>query len=125
MKMLLLLVLVLVPTFVFAQQGQETYFRPATGQYSSYVMTESTMVSNPMGPQTRVVRIVLSSDGFIAIGASDTFGSTGSPGPLATRATGMHLPGSEPEYFRINPGEYIAVIASAVTGTINVIEMTR
>lgn len=90
-----------------------TPYRPGTTQVASYTGTAGT-ISNAVGSQTRVVRVWLSTAGYIAFGAA----------PTATTSD-IPMPANTPEYFIIAPGEKVSAIQSASGGNLHVTEMSR
>lgn len=88
-------------------------WRPITSQSVSYTGTAGT-ISNAVGSQTRVVKLVLTTAGFVAIGAS----------PTATTSD-MFVPANETLFIAINPGEKVSAIQLSSGGTLYVTEMTR
>jgi hypothetical protein len=68
--------------------------------------------SAPFGASTTVVRVVATAHCFLVFGAA----------PVATMA-GHYLPAGAPEYFRVVPGEAVAVLRAAADGTLHVSEM--
>lgn len=63
-------------------------------------------------PTTQHIRVVSTTDCFIALGPVGTVATTAS----------VFLPASTPEYFWVNPGDIVAVIQSTASGTLNVCE---
>lgn len=118
---LLLAALLAFPSLVLAQSSEDI-LRPATGHALVYGITSTTddadkdSPAGKLGSQTRVIRITTTTDALFAFEATR---------PLATRATGGFLPAFVVEYFRVNPGEFIAMIASGTTGEVFYQEMTR
>lgn len=68
--------------------------------------------SNPFAAGTTVVRAAASVPCFLAFGAT----------PVAA-ADGHYLPAGAPEYFRVVPGEAVAVIRAVADGTLYLSEM--
>lgn len=86
--------------------------RPNTTQSVAYTGTAGT-ITNAVGAKTTVVRVVVSTDAYIAVGAS----------PTAT-ANDMPMTADMPEYFRVIPGvDKISAIQASSGGTLTVTEM--
>ena len=90
-----------------------TPYLPGTTQNVAYTGTAGT-ITNAVGSETQVIRVVLTSAGFVAIGAS----------PTATTSD-MYMPAGVPEYFIVRPGQKVSAVQSASGGTLYVTEMTR
>jgi len=88
-------------------------FKPTTHQSVAYTGTAGT-ISNATGAQIRVIRVVLTSAGYIAIGAA----------PTATTSD-IYMPAGVPEYFVVSPGVKVSAIQAAAGGTLHVTEMDR
>lgn len=86
--------------------------RPSTVQTVSISGT-SAATSNAVGSETRVIRIIATTACHYIIGAS----------PTATTSD-TYLPANTFEYIKINPGEKIAFIQNAASGTAYVTEGT-
>ena len=84
-----------------------------TTQTVSYTGTAG-RTTNALGAQTRVVRIVLTTTGFVAFG-SVTFD--------ATITNGMHMVANREEYFSVNAGQYVSAIQLSSGGNMYVSEM--
>ena len=68
--------------------------------------------SAAVGANTRLVRLVATSDCHVAIGDD----------PTAVAASSALLPASVPEYFEINAGQKVAVIQSSAAGFLYITE---
>ena len=90
----------------------QTYFRPHTVQKVAYTGTAGT-ITNPVGAGVSAVRLVVSSNAFVAFGTS----------PTATTSH-MYMSAGVPEYFAIQPGEKVSAIQDAAGGTLYVTELT-
>lgn len=88
-------------------------WRPETSQSVAYTGTAGT-ITNPVGSQTRVVRIHVTTAAFVKFGTS----------PTATTSD-MYMAAASTDYFRINPGEKVSAIQSASGGTLYVTEMVN
>lgn len=86
-------------------------FRLGTHQSAAYTGTAGT-ISNAVNAQTELVRVVVTSHAFVAIGATATSAST-------------YVPANTPEYFAIGAGEKVSAIQVASGGTLHVTEMTK
>lgn len=73
--------------------------------------TGSAAASSSFNSNTMVVRIVATTDCYVAISAN----------PTATTSS-AYLPAGVVEYVRINPGDKISAIRRAQDGTLNVVE---
>lgn len=91
---------------------QMSHYRPSTHQKVTYTGTAGT-ISNAVGTQSRVVRIVCTSAAYIV------FAKT----PTATTSD-VYVPADKPEYFTINPGEKVSAVQVSSGGTLHVTEMT-
>lgn len=68
------------------------------------------------GPHIDVIRVVSTTNCWINIGTNPT---------AANADDNLYLPANVIEYFRVAPGQRLAVIQDSAAGTINVSEMTR
>ncbi len=83
-------------------------WRPSTTTTTAYTGTAGTQAA--VGAQTRIVRVILTTSGFIAFGATAT-------------TAGVFMPADVPDYFRINPGETVSAIQLSSGGNMYVTEM--
>lgn len=90
---------------------------PGNSQIKAYTASDA-VIDNGMGTRTSVVRLVCSTDCFVAFAIS---GQT----PDASATTGIFLTQDEPHFFRIGAGEKIAVVRDAGNGTLYVTEFTK
>lgn len=72
------------------------------------------VTTNGVSVGVNVVRVVLTSAGYIAFGAA----------PTAT-ANDIYLPANWPEYFNVTPGQKVSAVQDAAGGNLHVTEMTR
>lgn len=86
-------------------------WRPSTSQNVAYTGTAGT-ITNAVGSQTRLVKITLTTAGFVAIGQA----------PTATTSD-MYMPAAVPDYYVIAPGEKVSAIQASAGGTMYVTEM--
>lgn len=91
---------------------QSAPFSMAVAPGGSYTLTGSPMTSPN---QTMHVRLVATSDCWIAFGANPTAVASGTASVL--------LPAGVPEYFWVYPGERVAAIQSSAGGSLNIAEM--
>lgn len=89
------------------------HYRPKTHQKVAYTGTAGT-ITNAVGANINVVRIVATTDCYYAIGAA----------PTAT-ANDVLLPAYAVEYISIAPGEKVSFIQVSAAGTGHVTEMTQ
>lgn len=89
--------------------------RPVTHQKKAYTGTAGT-IDNAIAEGVEIIRVVLTSAGYIAIGAD----------PTATTSD-VYMPANVPEYFVVSPGGTIKVSAvqAASGGDLHVTEMSR
>lgn len=88
-------------------------YRPSTNQSKAYTGTAG-VIDNATSSQTKVIRVVLTSAGFIAIGAS----------PTATTSD-YYMPAGVPEYFLVNGAVKVSAVQASAGGTLYVTEMDR
>lgn len=88
-------------------------WKPGTTQNVAYTGTAGT-ITNAIGTGITVIRVWLTTAGFIKIAAS----------PTATTAD-IPMPANTPEYFVVPPGSKVSAIQSASGGTLYVTEMSR
>lgn len=93
-------------------RGTESIYRLGTHQKVAYTGTAGT-ISNAVG-DVHVVRVVCTSDAYIAIGKN----------PTAT-ANDPIIPAAAVEYFAIMAGEKVSAIQVSAGGTLHVTECTR
>jgi hypothetical protein len=72
--------------------------------------------TSPISDYVFLVRVVLTTDGFIRIGPNSG---------LAATTSDMYLPAGVPEYFAVHPNEHISAIRLSSSGTMYVTEMTH
>lgn len=88
-------------------------YRLGTHQTVSYTGTAG-VISNATSAQTKVVRIVLTSAGYIAFGTA----------PTATTSD-YYMPANVPEYFIINGAQKVSAVQASAGGALHVTEMDR
>ena len=81
-------------------------------QSAAYTGTAAT-ITNAVGTETYIVRVVCTTDAFIKIDNS----------PTATTSD-VFCPASTPEYFSITPGQKVSAVQSSASGTLYVTEIT-
>lgn len=86
--------------------------RLSTTQSAAYTGTHAE-ITNGVGTETYIVRVVCTSDAFIKIDNS----------PTATTSD-VFCPASTPEYFSITPGQKVSAVQSSASGTLYVTEIT-
>jgi hypothetical protein len=86
--------------------------RLGTVQSAAYTGTAGT-ITNVVGSETYIVRVVCTTDAFVKIDNS----------PTATTAD-TFLPANSPEYFTITPGQKVSAIQSTASGTLYVTEIS-
>lgn len=79
-------------------------------QNAAYTATAGT-VANAVKSGTQKVRVMVTTDAFIAIGTS----------PTATTSD-VYLPALKPEYFTISAGEKVSAVQAAAGGTLYIME---
>lgn len=88
-------------------------FKPGTTQVKAYTDTAG-VIDNAISDGITVVRVWLSTAGYIAIGAS----------PTATTSD-IPLPADTPEYFIVPPGSKVSAIQASSGGNLHVTEMSK
>jgi len=88
-------------------------YKPGITQTKAYTGTAG-VIDNAIGAGTNVVRVWLSTAGFVAFGTA----------PIATTSD-IPMPANTPEYFLIQPGHKVSAIQSASGGNLFVTEMSR
>src|SRR5947209_6579101 len=86
--------------------------RLSTSQNVAYTGTAG-VITNAVGTETYIVRVVCTSDAFIKIDNS----------PTATTSD-VFCPASTPEYFSITPGQKVSAVQWSASGTLYVTEIT-
>lgn len=94
-------------------RGQETSFRLSTHQSVAYTGTAGT-ITNPVGNETKTVRVICTSAAYIKIGKT----------PTATTSD-VYMPADRPEVFRIGAGEKVSAIQVSGAGSLHVTELTQ
>lgn len=94
--------------------GYEIPFRPGTHQSVAYTGTAGT-ISNATGSQTDVIRVVLTSAGYIAITQAGTAATT----------SDIYMAANVPEYFIVPRAVKVSAIQASAGGTLHVTEMSR
>lgn len=69
--------------------------------------------SDAVGAGTRVVRVIASADCWVKFGAA----------PVAAAADSMRLKADREEWFRVSPGDKVAALGVAGSGSLNLVEM--
>lgn len=88
-------------------------WRPVTSQTAAYTAA-SAVVTNAFGNGVHVVRLVSTTNCFVAFGSA----------PTATTSD-MYLPANQPEYFVVSQGQKVAAIQVDAGGNLHVTEMSR
>ena len=86
--------------------------RPGTTQKVAYTGVAGT-ISTAVGSQTRIVRVVVTSNAYISFGTA----------PTATTSD-VYMPANVPEYFTIPPGDKVSAVQDAAGGNLIVTEIT-
>ena len=84
------------------------------GASQSDAYTGTAGVSDAVGAQTRLVRVVVTTDAFIAIGKT-----------ASATTSDAFLPANTVEYFIINAGEKVSAVQVSAGGTLYITEMTK
>ena len=84
----------------------------STGPVGSYAVGPVSGVPITTPNNTLHVRLVATSDCYVAFGAN----------PTAVVGTSMLIPAMTPEYFWVLPGEKLAVLQASAAGTLNITE---
>jgi hypothetical protein len=93
-------------------QTNNQVYRLGTHQSVAYTAVAGT-ITNAVNDQTRVVRVVCTSDAHVRIGTN----------PTATTSDPL-VPANTPEYFAIARGEKVSAVQATAGGTLHVTEMT-
>ena len=88
-------------------------FKPTVTQKVSYTGTQAT-IANPTGAGCNVIRVMLTTFGYIAIGSSPTATTNGIPMAANVR-----------ENFIAPPGSKVSAIQDSSGGTLFVTELTK
>lgn len=88
-------------------------WKPGATQVKAYTGTAGT-IDNAISSGITVVRVWLTTAGYIAIGAS----------PTATTSD-IPMPANTPEYFVVPQGSKVSAIQASSGGTLSVTEMSR
>lgn len=88
-------------------------YKPGITQTKAYTGTAG-VIDNAISNGITVVRVWLSTAGFIAIGAA----------PTATTSD-IPMPANTPEYFIVPPGAKVSAVQSASGGNLFVTEMSK
>lgn len=86
--------------------------RPGAAQNVSFT-AGSSAASQPVATATAVVRLIATADCWVVFGAS----------PVASASNALRLRADREEWFRVAPGDQIAVLGVAGSGSLNVCEM--
>ena len=93
-----------------------TFFPAGNAQNVTY--SSSSKASDQIGAYTDVVRMVCSTDCYVAFAVSGQ-------SAVANDSTGIFLPANVPEYMRISKSATVYVVRDTSDGTINILEVTR
>jgi hypothetical protein len=96
--------------------GEPVTFVITASTSVAYSTTAVTAPQTGLGTQTRVVRLVCTTDCFFAVSHPFTTLATSAP---------VFLPGGSVEYFRVSPGNTILVIRSTANGSLHIAELSR
>lgn len=88
-------------------------WKPGTTQVKGYTDTAGT-IDSAISDGITVIRVWLSTAGYVAVGAS----------PTATTSD-IPMPADTPEYFVVPPGAKVSAIQASSGGNLHVTEMTR
>lgn len=88
-------------------------YKPGLTQVKAYTGTAAA-IDNAIGEGTNVVRIWLSTAGYIAFGTA----------PTATTSS-IPMPANTVEYFLISPGHKVSAIQASSGGNLHVTELSR
>jgi hypothetical protein len=88
-------------------------WKPGVTQTKAYTGTAGT-IDDPISDGITVIRVWLTTAGYIAIGSS----------PTATTSD-IPMPANTPEYFVVPPGSKVSAIQASSGGNLYVTEMTR
>lgn len=113
-------IIVFLTAMLLAGQAWAEVYMPATGHSLSYTTTSTTMTGTT-GRFVDVIRIVVSTDAFVAISSTQAGGIAA----VAFGATSVFLPSDTPEYFKVPALAHIAVRASDTDGRLFIQEMTK
>jgi hypothetical protein len=120
MKKLLATLFLLLTVWPAWGQAPEI-MRPVTS-HTLAIDGTSTAISTGFGPYITVVRVHPTVDAWVAFGNSSVSAVT-----VASQAltAAWFMPADLTEFFRVSPGQFLAVISNGSDGTIYVVEMTR
>ena len=118
MKVLLLLASFLAVMFAvtFAHAEDDTRYRLGTSLSMPHDATTSSTTTNAISANMNTIRLLCSAACYVAIAASPIQA-------IATAATGAYLAAAVAEYFRVTPGQHVAVLAVTGTGTLYITEL--
>ena len=94
-------------------RSKDVIHYPGTSQ-AAVAYTGTAGNSAAIGSQTHKVRVVVTSDAFVAIGS----------GATATTSS-MFVPANRPEYFLCRPGERVSAVQVSAGGNLYVTELTN
>lgn len=95
---------------------KDDYGRLIPGSGHNVTLGSASVQSTAVGEQTYAVRIVSTGACHVDVG----------PNPIATAASALIAANRVGEFFKVQPGDKVAVIQDgSATGTCNIIEMTR
>ncbi len=92
--------------------GATLVFSPLASQ-AAVAYTGTAATSAAIGAQTTVVRVVCSSDAFLAFSTAGTAATT----------SGIFMPAGKVEYFRVQTGVKISAVQNSAGGNMYVTEM--
>lgn len=102
----------------FAQSPALDIFRVIASHSTPVVATGQTPSGTQLSAQTRIVKIVATTDVFLSFGASGSV-------PTASVATGSFLPLNTIRNYLVSPSGMIAVRSKGGTGTVYIDELSR
>lgn len=94
----------------------DDYSHLIAGTGQNVAIGAASVQSAAVGPQTHAVRVVATGACHIETG----------PNPTATAASALIAANTHGEYFKVSPGDKVAVIQDgAATGNLNIVELSR
>ena len=103
-----------IPVAYAGKQAAFTHAVVPGGLNQVVAVGSSSTQSNVLNTNTSIVRVVSTTNCFLAFGTA----------PTATSASGVYLPANVIDYFGVADGSKIAVIQSAASGSLYIAEGT-
>ena len=110
--------LLLIILLMFAgAAGAEEYLPLTSSAQRLAITTTSTSFTNPIGAQTRLIRVVTTQDAFLVTSSTNV--------TVPSTVTSYFLKSGIPDTIKVSPNSYISIRASSTAGDAYMVELTK